>query len=347
MNRILVRTPNWIGDQVMAYPFFKALRTHYPRSWIAVVCPEWVKDIQFKGFVDEVFVVPRRKGDSLFRSFLNIRKFAKHIQQRGPWDLGIAIPNSFGAALMLYLAKVRVRRGYETDARGMLLNDKVNWNPSSSIHRAQAYLNLLENEGALVKDIRDFWEKSSEKKFDPIKHWPEIIPLEPPEEHYFVVAPGATADSRRWSVNQFAELIQQIHQEKGWQAVIVGGNAEKAIANELIRRKLPVIDYCGKGWVSAHWKLFRQSHFTVCNESGLAHVAALCGSSVHIVCGAADPKRTQPLGPGKVQVTINPVDCWPCERNQCLFTDSRKNQCLRGIPAAQVREEIEVGFFSA
>jgi heptosyltransferase-2 len=337
MKRILVRAPNWIGDQIMAYPFFVELRKRYPGAWIAVVCTEWVKDIQFKGLVDEVYVLPKRRGDSFYKSAKNIWKFSKTIQAKGPWDFGISLPNSFGAALLFYLVGVTARRGYNTDARGILLTEKVTWNPSHQIHRAQAYLNLITEVTNTELQVPEF---------DPMRSWPDIVPIDPPKAPYFVIAPGATADSRRWSVDQFAALIELFSKKYGYKAVIVGGNAEKEIATQLFRKGVQIEDYTARGWVSAHWKLFRNAKFTVCNESGLAHVAALCGSNVQIVCGAADPRRTRPIGPGKVQVKFNPVECWPCEKNICRFQGEAKNQCLKGISAESVYQEVSVGFLS-
>lgn len=346
MKRILVRAPNWIGDQIMAYPFYRELRARNPSAWIAVVCTEWVQDIQFRGFVDEVLVLPRRKGDSLFRTILTLIRFSSHLKKRGPWDLGISLPNSFGAALLFLLSGVATRRGYDADARGWLLQERLEFPRDSSTHRAQAYLGLLPGPVPPYEG-QEFWHRSGEFSFDPYVHWPEVEPLEPPEGAYFILAPGATADSRRWTVEQFADLTESLMARHGLKAVVVGGSAEKEIAATLFRRGVQIEDYTGKGWVAAHWKLFRGARFTVCNESGLAHVAALCGSRVQIVCGAADPRRTRPIGPGAVQVKVNPLDCWPCERNLCRFEDSRKNRCLKGIHPAHVLEEIENGFLES
>lgn len=350
MNRILVRAPNWIGDQVLAYPFYRELRQAYPKAWIAVVCTEWVADIQFKGYVDQIFILPKKRRDSFFQRAMKLIKFAKVLQSQGPWDLGISLPNSFGAAALFKLAKVIHRRGYDTDWRGPLLTERLAWTSSSDTHRAQAYLNLLGPElnkkGNTQLDAREYWQMSGEESFDAVKHWPEADPIEPPEAPYFVVAPGATADSRRWSTAQFAELIRKVQQRYKWKTVVVGGPAEKRLAQEFADEGLEVEDFTAKGTVAAHWKLFRQAKFSLCNESGLAHVAALCGTRVQIVCGAADPKRTRPIGPGPVQVTFNPVECWPCERNLCRFQDLRHNQCLKGIEPDRVIEEMNSGFFN-
>lgn len=340
MKRILVRAPNWIGDQVMAYPFFAQLRKSYPQAWIGVVCTEWVKDIQFKGYVDELFILPKFGKKSLFNSLKSIRRIAAVLKEKGPWDMGILLPNSFGSALLFYLAGVTSIRGYLTDARGFFLTEKMEWNPDPNIHRADTYLRLLKPEGLLHSNAVEYL-----KKFDPVKHWPEVIPLDPPKERYVVIAPGATADSRRWSTEKFALLIKKINDQWGYRAVVVGGPAEKYIAEEFEKSELPIVNYVGKGSVSALWKVFQNAQFVVCNESGLAHIAALCGSKVQIICGAADPKRTKPIGPGPVHVLTNPsVSCWPCEKNVCQFQDERKNQCHQGISPGKVIDTISGGF---
>lgn len=336
MNRILVRAPNWIGDQIMAYAFFVELRKIYPHAWIAVVCTEWVKDIQFRGLIDEIFVLPKIKK-TLPHSFKTIRRIGKEISVKGLWDLGILLPNSFGSALLFHFAGVKAVRGYQTDLRGIFLHQKIRWNPDPSIHRSDAYLNLLRVEKPELSDARNYFAK-----FDPLKQWPETIPLEVPSDRYVIIAPGATADSRRWSALNFSRLIQEIHDRWGYRSVIVGGPSEKKIAEEMLRLQLPILDYTAKGPVSALWKLFKNSYFVVTNESGLAHVASLCGARVQIVCGAADPKRTKPVGPGLVNVTVNAaVPCWPCEKNLCQFTDQRKNQCHEGITAVRVIQDIQ------
>jgi heptosyltransferase-2 len=114
MKRILIRAPNWIGDQVMAYPFFSQLRKTYPHAWIGVVCTDWVKDIQFRGFVDEIFVLPKFGKKTLLSSFQSIKRIAETLKEKGPWNLGILLPNSFGSALLFHLAKVESIRGYQT-----------------------------------------------------------------------------------------------------------------------------------------------------------------------------------------------------------------------------------------
>ncbi|NDG85806.1 MAG: glycosyltransferase family 9 protein, partial [Proteobacteria bacterium] len=306
MKRILVRAPNWIGDQILAYPFYRILRDRYPKAWIAVVCSEWVKEIQFKGLVDEIFVLPRRRNEHTLRSAWKLFRFARFLKKKGPWDLSFLLPNSFGSALVFRLAGARARRGYIADARGWLLNEGIPFDPTRSVHRSEAYLRLLTPEGSPGFEAVDFWVKGPERDFDPYVRWPEVKPFDPPEERYFIVAPGSNAEARRWGTGQFAQLIDEVVSRHRFLPVVVGGPAEKSLAEAFRRRGIGFEDYTGKGSVASLWKLFQRAEFAVCNDSGLAHVASLCGCPVQIVWGAGDPKRTRPIGPGPVQLKIHP-----------------------------------------
>ncbi len=354
---ILVRSPNWIGDQILAYPFFYYLRKNFPNARITVACVSWVADIQFRDLVDEIIILPKPEGPGLWQKMRAVFNAGKSASAQGKWDLGISLPNSFSSAVYLYLAKCRRRRGYRTDGRTLFLNEGQPWEKARSLHRSQAYLELLPGEipRAHLRHATEFWgvpaeDKESpdlpgeEKSFNQSRSWPArqlVIPVT--VKKYWVLAPGATADSRRWPLDRFGQLVETIHQKTGWRGIVVGGPKETEIAEWLCsRHPNALVDYTAQGSVSGLAEIFRRAQFTVCNESGLAHVASLCGSKVHIVCGAADPRRTRPIGPGPVSVTFNPVECWPCEKNICLQAQGKQLQCLLGITSERVWEEIHL-----
>jgi len=352
---ILVRCPNWIGDQILAYPFFYYLRKAYPQAHIAAVCVAWVKDLQFKTLVDEVHVLSRPGVPGLWAKIENIEEEAKALKASRKWDWAITLPNSLSSAWMVHRAGATRKRGYRVDGRGLLLNEALDWDPSPERHRAQAYVDLLPQEVRPSRNVKEFWGVPPANEldlgipgelevFDAIAEWAPTEVIEPLDEPYWVLAPGATADSRRWPLEYFIHLARQVVEETGWRGVIVGGPGEAVIAARLCDdRSLRLRDLTAQGPVSGLWKIFTGAKFTVCNESGLAHMAALCGSFTQIVCGAADPRRTRPIGPGRVQVAINPVECWPCERNTCSQEDEKKLQCLRGIKPDLIWGEIKRG----
>lgn len=350
---ILVRAPNWIGDQILAYPFFVHLRKQYPNARIVSACVPWVKDLQFHRQIDDVIVLQVQPDPSMFKRLYRVHQESKRVKAVAKWDLSISLPNSFSAAWFLKFSGAEKRRGYTTEGRSFLLNEKIPWDPNPLHHRSQAYLNLLPG-GDVVPNARHFWTRRQDAEgsgvmdsFDAQQEWRDADPISPPEQPYWVIAPGATADSRRWPIECFIELARLVSQRTGYSAVIVGGPKEVELAQRLKQdRDVRWIDKTCQGSVAGLWRIFKEARFTVTNESGLAHVSALCGSPTQIVCGAADPRRTQPLGPGVARVLFNAVECWPCEKNVCMQTGGKKIQCLRGITPAQVFEEISKGFLS-
>ena len=362
-KRILIRSPNWIGDQVLAYPFFYYLREMYPSAHIAVSCVTWVESVQFLHLVDEVIPLAplfvARMEDSVLPMWVQkaraLERSAVRLRERGPWDLGICLPHSFSSAWLMFRSNVTQRVGYRSDGRGFLLHQAIDGDPSHSGHRSETYVRLLLDHRLNKKPVTEFWGVPPAHDLDPgipgvqqsfpvEKAWPNVEPLSPPSQPYWVLAPGSNADSRRWSIEKFAQLAQKVSSQKGWTGVIVGGVAERPAAARLMEDpSLKLIDWTGRGSVATYWKVFRNAKVSVCNDSGLAHVAALCGSAVQIIWGAGDPKKTEPLGPGRVRILFSPVECWPCESNVCDQLKEKNLECLKNIQPEAVWEEIQSG----
>src|SRR6476659_44532 len=108
-TRVLVVAPNWLGDAVMAIPFFRALSAARPRTALFALAPRGPGAVLRA--LDGVEVIPRRgnlAGDALA---LRGRRF----------DEAWLLPNSFRAALLGLLSGAPRRIGYDTDRRGALL----------------------------------------------------------------------------------------------------------------------------------------------------------------------------------------------------------------------------------
>jgi len=343
LNTILVRSPNWIGDQIIAYPFFYHLRAAFPQARIAAICVPWVEAVQFRNLVDEVFVLPKA-GKSFLAGAKNMEMLARELRSRGRWDLGISLPNSFSSAWLLFRAGAKRRRGYFNDGRALLLTEGLRLRDDGTSHRAQIFADLLPKEAPSTNSAAEFWSRNV-PPFDPAAAWPQTKTIEPPVEPFWILAPGSMAESRRWPAENFAATAREIHSHTGWKGIVVGGPSETLLASKLVGLTGGILsDWTARGTVTSYWKLFNAAKFTLANDSGLAHMAAHCGtpgrSLVQVVWGAGDPKRTRPLGPAQVKLLFNPVHCWPCERNNCSQPPGRKLECLLGIGPSAVWREI-------
>src|SRR5215471_16591262 len=102
---IVVRALNWIGDQILAYPFFHYLRQVYPAAQITVACMLWVASIQFRHLIDNVCVLPQPRSSSPWAKACALEAQAKLLRAQRPWDLGLCLPNSFASAWLLARAR--------------------------------------------------------------------------------------------------------------------------------------------------------------------------------------------------------------------------------------------------
>lgn len=361
-HRIIVRSPNWIGDQILSYPFFYALRQTYPLAKIDVLCTPWVESLQFRNLVNDVFLLHHdgRKSNegqcdtgraegakTTWRSRLQTmeRTISQMKREKRNWDLGICLAPGFSSAWIFYRLNIKKRRGTSGNFRGFLLNEKIklpNHLNQSILHRSREYLELIEETVPSMSPARHVphWA------FDPEKAWPHIVPLEPPQEPYWVLAPGSKAESRRWELGRFFEVARKISQRWRCKGIIIGGKRERECLEtsgyQNILNDYNLEDWTQKAYVSSYWKVLKLARFTLANDSGLAHLASLCGGKVYITWGAGNPNRTRPQGFGNVKTFHNPVHCWPCEKNDCSQRDI-KFACLKGIDPQTVWEGIESG----
>src|SRR5262245_7538769 len=154
---IIVYAPNWIGDQILAYPFFHYLRQGYPAAQITVACVPWVASIQFRHLVDNVCVLSQPSSSSLWAKARALEAGAKALRTLGPWDWGICLPNSFASAWLMARAHVLWRRGYSTEGRGWLLHDRLRRDTHVIRHRAETYVHLLPAHIRPHSPVQEFW----------------------------------------------------------------------------------------------------------------------------------------------------------------------------------------------
>lgn len=347
-RRILVRTPNWIGDQVMAYPFFHRLREVFPEAHIAAFCVPWVEHIQFRNLVDEVIAVPVPRQRSLWEKWTSLEAAGHVARLRGPWDIAISLPNSLTAAWQIFRSGASERWGYAGDTRRWLLTRRVK-HDGQTRHRADTYMQILPESLLPESSACDFWQPvaGDQRRFPADEAWGGFPVLAPPQRPFWILAPGSVADSRRWPVERFGALARRIVAETGMQGVVIGGDSDAPLARSLCADSpASLIDYTARGPIPILRRHLQQAAFTVANDSGLAHVAALCGSPVQVICGAGNPRHTRPLGPGRVQVISTPIRCWPCERNTCERTDGPAYECLDAITPEAVWRQIRDGLLS-
>jgi heptosyltransferase-2 len=324
-NKILMRSPNWVGDSVLAIPAMKAVRARFPKAEITVLARPWVAGLFTSAtFLDEVW----KEGKP--ESLAGWSRLARDMRSR-QFDLALLFPNSFESALMVYLARVPQRVGYARDGRKWMLTNWV-WPPARERHQVHYYLELAKAVSASIADPSISIEAAASEKEEARK----LLAAEgvPPASRYIVLNPGAAYGSaKRWSEERFAELAALLARDTGFRIVIIGSDAERRIAEKIREQaQCETAILNGKTSLETLIGVLAESSLMITNDSGPMHIAAALGVPTVAVFGATNAAETGPYGP-KTRIVSHPVECSPCMLRECPID----HRCMSGISAGDVR----------
>jgi heptosyltransferase-2 len=341
-RRVLVLSPNWLGDAVMALPAIADVRRRFRDARLIVGARKSVADLfTMAPAVDEV-VTLEWKGQ-VFRR----RAWQHDVETIHALNVDVAVlfPNAFSAAWLVRRAGVRQRCGYARDFRRLLLSHTVA-RPRRSVHQAEYYQHLVRQLGMdsgpleptlIVPDDAIVGARTLLNSRD----WDPSRPL-------IAIAPGAAyGTAKRWLPERYATLASNLVRD-GAQCVLVGSRGD-AETTDWVRRLVPiehhrdVLDLTGITSLPLLAGVMAVARAFVSNDSGAMHVAAAVGTPVTAVFGPTREHETRPLPRegGRVDVLIHPVWCRPCMLRECPID----HRCMKGLTAERaltsVRESIE------
>jgi heptosyltransferase-2 len=339
-ERLLVMSPNWLGDAVMALPALANLRRHYESAHLAVAArPSVAPLFTMVHGVDEVVTLP---GGGGLRALSGWSQDAGALSS-GAFDTAVLFPNSFATALIASKAGITERWGYDTDWRGSMLTRAVP-RPRAELHQ-QAYYQALTTALGIEEGppYARVWPDQ-----DHARQLLRDIGLDL-DEPFVVFAPGAAyGRAKQWLPERFAELARTLIGDRGWSVLMVGANVDRSTCDEISAR-VPtrtgtrlnrLIDFCGKSDLPTLAGILSQAHAVVSNDSGAMHLAGAVGTKVIAVFGPTNERRTSPLSsgpdaPAPVVITRD-VFCRPCMLRECPID----HRCMRRIGATDVLRAI-------
>jgi ADP-heptose:LPS heptosyltransferase len=363
--RILVRAPHTTSEHFLAYPFFVVLRERFPTAKITVVCPAHLKGLQFMACVDEVLTLPWIKDEgSKWQRFRALLKSAAEVG-KDHYDLGFVLPSSLSAAVWMKRVGVRRRVGWAGEGRQFFLSQAVSSSLLDSRHRGDHYLKLLSaalrREESQVPEAESFWSALPENPLDPrVAGWRERFwadhewPSRSQKKHnsipdvtvpFMIMAPWGESETTAWPILFYRDLLRRILDQTSYSVVVIGSAADIAQSRELLAGwdTSRVVDALARAPLNEYASLFERADLVISSDSPWAHLSALCSPATQLIWGGADPSRVRPLGPGRVQLAVQPVECWPCDRRVCLQSGSKKLSCLKEVSVDTVWEEIQRG----
>jgi lipopolysaccharide heptosyltransferase II len=154
---------------------------------------------------------------------------------------------------------------------------------------------------------------------------------------WVVMHPGASAPSRRYPEERFAEVARGLVRDLGLQVVFTGSLAERPMV-ERIRAAMgaPSHSLAGRLTVAALAALLARAPLLVTNNTGPAHVAAGVGTPVVVLYALTNPQHQ----PWKVPTRLlsHDVPCRNCYRSVC---PEAHHDCLSRVEPAAVLSAVD------
>ena len=327
IQKIMIRTPNWIGDAVMTTPAMAVVRDSFPGARIVLVANPVVSQLFSPHPSCDDVIVYDKKG--IHKGLAGLVRFSFSLR-RESFDLAILFQNAIEAAIIGALAGIPNRTGYRSDGRGFLLTRGVTLRKEDlRLHHTDYYLGMLQRIG-LSASRRELSLYCTEEE----KDWAKEQLGNGPR---VAINPGAAYGSaKRWFPERFAEVANSIRREFGMDILLVGGPAEREIGDDIVSR-MPEkpLDMIGRTSVRQMMSLLSQCRLMVTNDSGPMHVAAALGIPVVALFGPTDHTTTSPLSDA-VRIVRKDTECAPCLKRVCP-TDQR---CMTAIDPGDVMVSV-------
>ena len=319
--RILVRTPNWLGDIVMALPVFAALRAHFASDVLVAGVPgAFASLLSTVSAVDEVAPLVRagRRGWRALEAEADALR-------RGGFDLAVLLPNSFGSAWAAWRAGIPDRWGFAAQWRRGLLTRAVPrpGKRTPPLHRAAYYQELVR--GLEIDPVAPVPRLAASPHM--IARARSLLDAAGCGQDRPIVgiAPGAAYGyARRWLPDRYGRVADRLSRELGASVVLLGSPHDRD-AGHAIESSLAavhpsgsgpgVVNLIGRTDLSELIGVVASCRTFISSDSGAMHLAAALGVPVTAIFGPTDERVTAPVG--SHEVLTQSVWCRPCLFRDC------------------------------
>jgi heptosyltransferase II len=335
-HKILVRSTNWLGDVVMAFPFLAELRRRQPEAQITLLArPRVASILQNQPGVDRI-VLDRNEG--LHQGWSGFFNLAGDLSQLN-FNKAYILPNSFGSAFQLWLAGIPERIGFHTDGRGVFLTHAIRKGRKlKQVHESRLYLRLLDGDSPLDSSAlpSSITLTDKERSDARIRLEQEGLLLGQNQQLVGMIPGAAYGTAKRWPEAYYIQLAEKLIKEFQCRILLFGAPSERDITERVASQAgTNVINLAGRTNLRQLAALLSECRVVVSNDTGAMHVAAAVGTPVVALFGPTNPVTTSPGGRGH-RLLRKPVDCSPCLLRHCPMD----HRCMKALIPEEVFPEV-------
>ena len=337
----------------MSLPALAQLRAAFPQAHIALLAPPRSADVlSGSSLIDEVIVYRRREEG--VSAFVNaVRRL-----RQNRFDLAVLFQNAFEAALLAWMSGIRLRVGYDTQGRGLLLTHKLKTGEHQrNRHQTNDYLELVrECERVCLGSVANLPSDNvpvltaSREQIAAAEKMLNAYGIKSSDQSLIALNAGATnSRAKCWPEERFAELADKLVNEIDTSIVLIGADSERENADRIISQMNSAnraINLAGKTSIAELIGLLARCSLLVTNDTGPAHVAAALGTPTLTIFGPTNEFETAPLGLRSSIIRAEGIECARCMHrdcpidHRCMTRISVDEVATRGLESLLVRRHL-------
>ena len=330
-RRIAIIQMGHLGDILLTVPLLTAFAEKYPDAEITVVVGRWGKRV-VETFAPHVKVLTydskkfdrdRTEEDT---STPSLRDFDLLFHVRSDIKLVFECFRNRKATFFHALPRRNDLRWAPLYLLGLP------WSKGNVLHQYDVFRDVLENMGIPLPErpsleVRPEWDDSLRRLMDA-----KGIGM----DSLAVMHPGAPWEPRRWPLDNFIRLAEELITGYKLKVAVIGSAGEKSLVRAFEANGVPVLDLTDSLELSQLAAFLKAARVYIGNDSGPAHLAAMVGAPVLCFYGPQEPGLFGALARERVWLKGNTF-CSPCWQATCVYGE---NNCMSLITVDDAKSAV-------
>lgn len=328
-ERILLIQFRKIGDVLLNTPMVRALRQHYPQSYIAY-CAEPGPAGVLKGnpMLDDILLYPRPA------TLRDAWRFIRRIREYG-FDLVIDIMGNPRSALLSWMSGARHRVAFARWPRSLCYTMLVDHHHEFQGYIIKKWLRLLEPLGIHASDVSTTMTYTPQDR-GLVDHFLKENGVRP-DDLLICIDPTKRPVTGQWPSQRFSKLADLLIEKLGARVCLLWGPGGKDYVTSIAAatRSKPILN---PPWeLSQVAALLHRADLFVGCDSGPGHIAISQQTPTVTIFGYQRGTNWRPAEP-QHRVVMLGLPCQPCHQKQC--GPPLDIACLRTLPVEMVFEAV-------
>lgn len=334
IQKILILQTAFIGDVILTIPLIRVVSDQFPQAEIHfMTIPASKELIETLPWVHKLWIFDKRGENS---GIVQLLKYSRRLKSE-KYDLTLIPHRSLRSAILVYLAGIRQRIGFDRSTGKLLFTDRVVY--VENRHEIERNISLIEPIGKYPTEIPLPQIKSTNLDRENVSNWLKSIKMLK-EKPYVCFAPGSVWPTKRWPGDHWQRLAEHFN-EKGIPVILIGSEQDQYLATEIIKSSdHKIYNAMGIFSIRQSAELIRRSSLLISNDSAPAHMGIAVETPVITIFGSTVPAfGFYPYGKKNKTFEMPDLECRPCTDHGRFKCPLGHFKCMQDISPQQVFQE--------